>query len=117
MGSFRAPTEAGPECVTESGSCCPGVAVAIPSTYVCEGSIWYTKGHLATRNGTAKDRILPLGRAGPARVGREVDRKGSYVCGSPKLSGKLSDQQSGISTDSESGSRTTTGMNGRPKPR
>ena len=51
--------------------------MAIISTYVCEGSMWQTKGHLATRNGTAKDRILPLsGWAGPARVGRGVASQG-----------------------------------------
>ena len=50
--------------------------MAIIRTCISEGSIWYTKGHLATRNGTAKDRILPPGRAGPARVGCGVASQG-----------------------------------------
>ena len=51
--------------------------MAIIRACVPEGSIWYTKGHLATRNGTEKDRILPpSGRAGPARVGRGVASQG-----------------------------------------
>ena len=60
--------------------------MAIIRTYVSEGSMLYTKGHLATRNGTAKDRILPLsGRAGPARVGRGVASQGKPNVSSKKL--------------------------------
>ena len=50
--------------------------MAIIRACLPEGLIWYTKGHLATRNRTAKDKILPLWAAGPARVGRGVASQG-----------------------------------------
>ena len=107
--------------------------MAIIRTYVSEGSIWCTKGHLATRNGTEKDRILPLsGRAGPARVGRGVASQGKperkiaetwlqesfgYITVAKPVDAGGASRTSGISTPKRNVLTVTTGMNGRLKPR